>query len=98
VEAFFGPCNHNGYRYCHNKDEARISRVETLWMITHQRTQVPNIRMINKAKTHGIVYEIKTRKKVNWCVLAKWTIRNQLRRLQYLESTLQCDKLRFVAY
>jgi hypothetical protein len=21
VEALFGPCNHNGYTYCHNEDE-----------------------------------------------------------------------------
>jgi hypothetical protein len=42
VEALFGPCNHNGYRYCHNEDEAFISRVEALWMIMHQRTQHSN--------------------------------------------------------
>jgi hypothetical protein len=35
VEALFGPCSHNGYRYCHNKDKAFISRVKTLWMIMH---------------------------------------------------------------
>jgi hypothetical protein len=42
VEALFGPCSHNGYRYCHNKDKVLISRVKTLWMIMHQQTQVPN--------------------------------------------------------
>jgi len=42
VEALFGPCNCNGYRYCHNEDEALISRVKTLWMIMHQRTQHSN--------------------------------------------------------
>ncbi len=36
VEALFGPCSCNGYRYCHNEDQAFISRVETLWMIMHQ--------------------------------------------------------------
>jgi hypothetical protein len=67
----FGLCNHNGYRYCHYEDEALISKVETLWMIMHQRTQVPNIRMINKAETCKIAYEIKIGKKVNSCMLAK---------------------------
>jgi hypothetical protein len=36
VETLFGPCKCNGYRYCHNKDKALISRVETLWMIMHK--------------------------------------------------------------
>jgi hypothetical protein len=36
VETLFGPCSHNGYRYCHNEDKAFISRVKTLWMIMHQ--------------------------------------------------------------
>lgn len=35
VEALFGPCNHNGYRYCHNNNEVLIAFVETLWMIMH---------------------------------------------------------------
>ncbi len=48
VVTMFGPCSCNGYRYCHYEDEALISKVETLWMIMHQRTQVPNIQMINK--------------------------------------------------
>jgi hypothetical protein len=42
VVALFGPCSRNDYRFCHNKDEALIIRVKTLWMIMHQRTQVPN--------------------------------------------------------
>lgn len=71
VVILFGPCNRNGYRYCHYEDEALISKVETLWMIMHQRTQVPNIQMINKAEAYGITYEIKIGKKVNWCALAK---------------------------
>jgi hypothetical protein len=48
--------------------------------------------MINQAEAHGIVYEIKTRKKVNWCVLAEWTIHDQFCILQFLEATLS-DKL-----
>ncbi len=35
VVGLFGPCSCNNYKYCHNEDEALISRVETLWMIMH---------------------------------------------------------------
>jgi hypothetical protein len=58
------------------KTKAFISKVETLWMIMHQRTQEPNTWMINKVEARKITYEIKIGKKVNWCVLAKWTICN----------------------
>jgi hypothetical protein len=51
VEAFFGPCIFkNGYKYFFSDDEKLISKVETLWMVTHQRTQVPNNQLINKAE------------------------------------------------
>ncbi len=71
VVALFGPFSHNGYRYYHNEDEALIARVETLWMIMHQRTHVPNTRMINQAETCRIAYEIKIMKKMNQCVLVE---------------------------
>ncbi len=58
----FGPCSHNGYRYCHSNDEALILNVETLWMILHQRMQMSNTQMINKAEGRGIVYERKGKK------------------------------------
>ncbi len=61
----FGLCNRNGYRFYHNEDEVLIARVETLWMIMHQITQVSNTQMINQAKARKIAYEIKTRKKMN---------------------------------
>jgi hypothetical protein len=57
--SFVWPCNRNGYRYCHSNDEALIASVETLWMILHKRTQIPNTQMINKVEAHGIVYERK---------------------------------------
>ncbi len=58
VEEFFGnPINRNGYRYCHLDNEELIIRVELLWMIVHQRTQVPCIRMINMVEARGLVYE-----------------------------------------
>jgi hypothetical protein len=65
VGVLFGPYNRNDYKYCLIEDKALIFRVETLWMIMHQRTQAPNARMINKAEACGIAYKIKTGKKVN---------------------------------
>jgi hypothetical protein len=57
VEALFGPCIFkNEYKYFFNDDEKLISNVETLWMVTHQRTQVPSNWLINKTKAQGIVY------------------------------------------
>jgi hypothetical protein len=47
-------------------------------MVTHQRTQVPNTRLINAAEAKGLVYEIK-KKDMNWCLHAEWTCHDQLR-------------------
>jgi hypothetical protein len=65
VVTLFGPCSHNGYKYCHNEDQVLIIKVVTLCMIMHQRTHLPNIQRINKVEAQGIVYEIKTCKKMN---------------------------------
>jgi hypothetical protein len=59
VVALFGPCSRNGYRYCHNEDEALIVRVKTLWMIMHQRNEVPNTRMINQVEARGLIMKSK---------------------------------------
>jgi hypothetical protein len=83
VDAVFGPrVGTNGYSYSYSEDTEFVKRVEQLWMITHQRTQVPNTRLINLAEAKGVVYENKKGKKaVNWCVHAEWTCRDQLRRI-----------------
>jgi hypothetical protein len=52
--------------------------------------------MINKIEACGIIYERKC-KKMNWCVIAVWTICDQLHRLQSLEVGL-LGKTRHVAY
>jgi hypothetical protein len=61
--------------YCHNNDEAFIAFIEMLWMIMHQKTQMPNTYTINKVEAPGFVYK-KMAKKINWCILAVWTIHN----------------------
>jgi ferredoxin-thioredoxin reductase catalytic subunit len=58
-ELFEKAINKNGYRFCHIDNEELITRVETLWMISHQITQVPCNCMINKAEAKGIIYEWK---------------------------------------
>jgi len=51
VEALFGPSiNRNGYRYSWSNDEMLIVKVKNLWMIAHQKMQVPNTCMINKVE------------------------------------------------
>ncbi len=85
VEALFGPSIiMNKYRYCHINDDELIARIENLFMVTHQRTQVPNTHIINKAEVKGIICKRKG-KDVNWCVHTKWTIRDQLHQLQCFE-------------
>jgi hypothetical protein len=52
VENVFGSCiNKNGYQYTWCGDEEIIVEVESLWMIIHQRTQLPHTRIFNKVKT-----------------------------------------------
>jgi hypothetical protein len=74
VEPLFGPCNNkNGYRYYFSEDVEVIKRVEEIWMIVHQRPQVPINHLINKVEARGIVYERKG-KKVNCTIFIEWTI------------------------
>jgi hypothetical protein len=58
---------------------AFVKKVEYLWMVTPQRTQVPNTRLINATEAKGLVCEIKKKKDVNRCSHAEWTYRDQLR-------------------
>lgn len=55
-------------------------------MIAHHKTQVPNMRLINKVEVQGFVCEKKSCP-MNWVVFAKWTIWDQLRKIQALESS-----------
>jgi hypothetical protein len=86
VEKLFGPCvNQNGYKYCHSEDEEFVKAVEWQWMVCHQRTGLPNTRLINKAEARGLTCERLPggrRRDVNWAHFAEWTCRDQLRRIQ----------------
>jgi hypothetical protein len=71
-----------------------VKKVEHLWMITHQRTQVPNTRLINLAEAKGIVYELRKGKDaVNWCVHAEWTCHDQLQRINAEKDAIKSGKI-----
>ena len=82
VESLFGPRqNGNGYRYA-TMDEDFVRKVETMWMICHQKTVVPNTRMVNVSEAKGFAYEIVKKKETNWALFAEWTCRDQLKKLR----------------
>ena len=65
VETLFEPRhNGNGYRYA-ACDEEFVHKVETMWMICHQKTVVPNTRMMNVSEAKGFAYEIVKKKSVS---------------------------------
>jgi hypothetical protein len=76
-ELFEKAISRNCYRYYHIDNKEFIIKVETLWMISHQRTQVPCNLMINKVEAKDIIYGWKG-KPVNWCVFVGWMICDQL--------------------
>jgi hypothetical protein len=50
VLELFGPLtNKNGYRYNFNNNPKLVKHIEKLWMIAHQHTKMPTMRIINKA-------------------------------------------------
>lgn len=86
VESLFGPRqNGNGYRYA-TMDEEFVRKVETMWMICHQKTVVPNTRMVNVSEAKGFAYEIVKKKETNWALFAEWTCRDQLKKLRAEEE------------
>ena len=86
MESLFGPRqNGNGYRYA-TMDEEFVRKVETMWMICHQKTPVPNTRMVNVSEAKGFAYEIVKKKDTNWALFAEWTCRDQLKKLRAEEE------------
>jgi hypothetical protein len=68
----------NGYKYTNCDDESLVKKVELRWMICHQRTSLPNTRLINISEARGFLYEVLKGKPTNWAVRAEWTCRQQL--------------------
>ena len=93
VESLFGPRqNGNGYRYA-TMDEEFVRKVETMWMICHQKTVVPNTRMVNVSEAKGFAYEIVKKKETNWALFAEWTCRDQLKKLRAEEDEAAKSRL-----
>ena len=86
VETLFGPWqNGNANRYA-TMDEEFVRKGETMWMICHQKTVVPNTHMVNVSKAKGFPYEIVKKKECNWAFFAEWTCRDQLKKLRAEED------------
>jgi hypothetical protein len=93
VESLFGPRqNGNGYRYA-TMDKEFVRKVETMWMICHQKTVVPNTRMVNVSEAKGFAYEIVKKKETNWALFAEWTCRDQLKKLRAEEEEAAKSRL-----
>ena len=93
VESLFGPRqNGNGYKYS-QCDEEFVRRVETMWMICHQKTVVPNTRMVNVSEAKGWAYEIVKKRDTNWALFAEWTCRDQLKKIRAEEEESRLWKL-----
>jgi hypothetical protein len=67
VEALFGEfVNKNGYKYMQCGNPQLIPCIENLWMVLHQKTQLPSSHLIPIAKTKNIVCEKKGSHVMNW--------------------------------
>ena len=96
VESLFGPRqNGNGYKYSQCAEEF-VKRVETMWMICHQKTVVPNTRMVNVSEAKGFAYEIVKKRETNWALFAEWTCRDQLKKIRAEEEESRQGKLGLV--
>jgi hypothetical protein len=93
VESLFGPRqNGNGYKYSQCAEDF-VMRVESMWMICHQKTVVPNTRMVNVSEAKGWAYEIVKKKETNWALFAEWTCCDQLKKIRAEEEESRLGKL-----
>ena len=96
MESFFGlRQNGNGYKYSQCSEDF-VRRVETIWMICHQKTIVPKMRMVNVLEAKGFAYKILKKKDTNWALFAEWTCHNQLKKVWAEEEEAAKAKIRLV--
>ena len=62
-------------------------------MICHQKTVVPNTRMVNVSEAKGWAYEIVKKRETNWALFAEWTCRDQLKKIRAEEEDSRLGKL-----
>ncbi len=73
IHKYFGPVhNKNGYSYVFNENPEIIAKVESLWMIIHQKTYVPASRIIFLGMARRVVMDLKG-DKMNWVMYIEWT-------------------------
>ena len=95
-ESLFGPPqNGNGYRYFQCSGDF-VRSVETIWMICHQKTVIPNTCMVNVSKAKGFAYKVLKKKDTNWALFAEWTCRDQLKKIRAEEEEAAKAKIRMV--
>jgi hypothetical protein len=78
VSKFFGPIvNRNGYSYVHIEDPNFIKKVETLWMVVHQKPYLPTSRLISLSMAQGLTFGKIHGKPMNWALYVEWTNQKQ---------------------
>lgn len=93
VESLFGlQQNGNGYRYSQCTEEF-VRRVETMWMICHHITVLPNTCMVNVSEAKNFAYEIMKKRETKWALNAEWTCRDQLKKIRAEEEESRQGKL-----
>jgi hypothetical protein len=73
IHKCFGPIhNRNGYSFVFNENLEIITKVESLWMIIHQKMCVLASRIILLGMAKGVVMDLKG-DKMNWAMYVEWT-------------------------
>jgi hypothetical protein len=85
VHKFFGPMhNKNKYSHVFNEDPMVIVKVESLWMVIHQKPFVLASRIILLGMARGVVMELNKGRKMNWAMYIEWTNQEQQRQKSYV--------------
>jgi len=78
VSRIFGPIvNRNGYSYVRNKDSDFIRKIETLWMIVHQKPHINASRLIPLGMVQRLTFEKVHGKNMKWAFYVEWTNNEQ---------------------
>ncbi len=78
VSRIFGPIvNKNGYSYVHNEDPDLICKVNTLWIIVHQKPYLLASILIPLGMVQGLTFGKVHGKNMNWALYVKWTNNEQ---------------------
>jgi hypothetical protein len=76
VSRIFGPIV-NRYSYVHNKDPDFICKIETLWMIVHQKPYMLASILIPLGMVQRLTFEKVHGKNMKWTLYVEWTNNEQ---------------------